>query len=138
MPEINSETIGWRVTLRNQLVHGLRNTNQATLLFMSFVFMVVAGAGLLMIPNATVSGHIDLMDAMFTAASAVCVTGLTVVDTGTYFTLFGQIIILALIQIGGLGVMTLSVIVFRIMGKQISFRQRMLMQDIFMYSRNRE
>jgi Trk-type K+ transport system membrane component len=56
-----------------------------------------------MLPPATVSGHISLINAFFTATSAVCVTGLIVVDTGSYFTLFGQGVILFLIQIGGLG-----------------------------------
>lgn len=61
-------------------------------------------------------------------------TGLAVVDTGSYFTLFGQCVILALIQIGGLGVMTISVALFRWIGKSVSFRHRMVMRDIFSHS----
>jgi len=74
------------------------------------------------------------VDAIFTATSAVCVTGLIVVDTGSYFTLFGQHIILALIQLGGLGVMTISVTIFLMIGKQVSFKQRMAMQDLFAHT----
>jgi trk system potassium uptake protein TrkH len=69
-----------------------------------------------------------------TAASAVCVTGLTVVDTGAYSTFFGQVVILALIQIGGLGVMTISVGLFSWLGRSISFRQRMAVQDLFAHT----
>ena len=67
----------------------------------------MAGAGLLLLPQATVE-QISLIDAVFTATSAVCVTGLIVVDTATYFTTFGKTIILILIQLGGLGFMTFS------------------------------
>ncbi len=77
------------------------------------------------------NGDIGLIDAVFTATSAVCVTGLIVVDTGTYFTAFGQGIILFLIQIGGLGIMTISVALFQIIGKKEVFQQRMAMQRFF-------
>lgn len=71
---------------------------------------------------------------MFTATSAVCVTGLVVVDTGSFYTTFGQCVILALIQIGGLGVMTVSVALFRWLGRSVSFRQRMAVQDLFAHT----
>jgi trk system potassium uptake protein len=83
------------------------DVNPALLFVGSFVVLIFFGAGLLMLPNATVQG-IRLIDAVFTAASAVCVTGLIVVDTATYFTFFGKTILLLLIQIGGLGVMTFT------------------------------
>lgn len=73
----------------------------------SFLFLILMGTGLLLLPNATVNG-IGLIDAFFTSTSAVCVTGLIVVDTATHFTLFGQIVILILFQTGALGVMTFS------------------------------
>ncbi|HMQ61338.1 MAG TPA: potassium transporter TrkG [Flavilitoribacter sp.] len=79
----------------------------AQLFIASFFLMVSAGAALLMLPKATHDG-ISLIDALFTSTSAVCVTGLIVVDTGTYFTDFGLLIILFLIQIGGLGIMTFA------------------------------
>jgi len=110
------------------------NMHPAAMIIFGFVAVILAGAGLLMLPAATQSGHIPPIDALFTAASAVCVTGLTVLDTGGYFTVFGQFIILFLIQIGGLGVMTVSVMLFKLIGKNISFRQRMAIQDVFAHT----
>lgn len=81
--------------------------NPAQLFIASFLLIIVSGMLMLMLPNATYGG-IHPIDALFTSTSAVCVTGLTVVDTGTYFTTFGQIIIVALIQIGGIGIMTFT------------------------------
>jgi len=106
----------------------------ATLVLASFLMAIATGALLLNLPVATESGHIPWVDAVFTATSAVCVTGLSVVDTGSYFTPFGQGVILALIQIGGLGVMTIAVVLFRWIGRSISFRQRMAMQDLFAHT----
>jgi trk system potassium uptake protein TrkH len=103
----------------------------ATLVLASFLLVIVTGTLLLKLPAATVSGRISWIDALFTATSGVCVTGLIVVDTGSYFTLFGKSILLALIQIGGLGLMTISVTLFTWFGRSISFRHRMAMQDLF-------
>jgi len=106
----------------------------AILVVASFLFAITVGMLLLKLPLSTRTGHISWVDALFTATSAVCVTGLVVVDTGNYFTVFGQTVILALIQIGGLGVMTISVTLFRWIGRSISFRQRMVMQDLFAHT----
>jgi len=84
----------------------LLNLTTPLLIAFSFLFIISTGFLLLMLPAASVSGSIRPTDALFTATSATCVTGLVVVDTGTYFSPFGQIIVLALIQIGGLGLMT--------------------------------
>ena len=81
--------------------------NPAQLFIISFLGIILLGSLLLSLPNATHSG-IPFLDAFFTSTSAVCVTGLAVVDTGSYFTLFGQCIILGLFQIGGLGIMTFA------------------------------
>lgn len=81
--------------------------NPAQLFMLSFVFIILFGTFLLMLPKATQTG-ISFIDALFTATSAVCVTGLIVVDTSTYFTFFGQLIIMFLIQIGGLGILTFA------------------------------
>lgn len=81
--------------------------NPAQLFIVSFVVIILLGALLLQLPNATTQG-ISFIDALFTSTSAVCVTGLIVVDTATYFTEFGQIIIVLLIQIGGLGILTFA------------------------------
>lgn len=81
--------------------------NPAQLFVTSFLLLIFFGSFLLMLPNATYEG-ISFVDALFTSTSAVCVTGLIVVDTGSYFTEFGQIVILGLIQIGGLGILTFA------------------------------
>lgn len=81
--------------------------NPAQLFIASFLIMIILGTLLLMLPKATHEG-ISALDALFTSTSAVCVTGLIVVDTGTYFTHLGQTIILVLIQLGGLGIMTFA------------------------------
>ena len=106
----------------------------ASFLLLSFMTAMLAGAFLLMLPLSTTSGNITFIDALFTATSAVCVTGLTVLDTGAYFTLFGQIVILLLIQLGGLGIMTVSVVLFQFLGKIISFKHRMAMQETFAHT----
>lgn len=79
--------------------------NPAQLFVLSFMGIILIGSVLLLLPNATHSG-ISYIDALFTSTSAVCVTGLIVVDTGSYFTHFGHTIIIILIQIGGLGILT--------------------------------
>lgn len=81
--------------------------NPAQLFILSFLVIIFIGAFLLILPNATFEG-ISYLDALFMSTSAVCVTGLVVVDTGTHFTLFGQTIILILIQVGGLGILTFA------------------------------
>ncbi|MBU0487156.1 MAG: ATPase [Bacteroidetes bacterium] len=81
--------------------------NPAQLFILSFLVIILVGGGLLLLPNATHTG-ISGIDAMFTSTSAVCVTGLVVVDTGSFFTEFGHYIILILIQLGGIGIMTFT------------------------------
>ncbi|MFZ5755207.1 MAG: hypothetical protein ACOY3J_13355, partial [Bacillota bacterium] len=72
------------------------------ILVLGFALLILIGALLLTLPVATLNGQgLNFLDALFTATSAVCVTGLVVVDTGTYFTTFGQVVILLLIQVGG-------------------------------------
>ncbi len=82
-------------------------TNPAAIFVLSFAILVLAGSFLLMLPKATYNG-ISFTNAIFTSTSAVCVTGLAVVDTGTYFTPIGQTIIMVLIQLGGIGIMTFT------------------------------
>jgi trk system potassium uptake protein TrkH len=91
----------------------------------------MVGALFLALPKATKPGiQISFLDALFTSTSATCVTGLTVLDTGSMFTLFGQSIILILIQIGGLGLMTYASFFALILGQNISMREKMLMRDV--------
>ena len=106
----------------------------AALVLSSFVLVIIAGAFLLHLKISTTNGFISWTDALFTATSAVCVTGLIVVDTGTFFTTFGQIVILGLIQIGGLGFMTISVALFTWIGRSVSLKNRLVMQDLFAHT----
>jgi len=112
----------------------LNRAHPTNLLLASYLAAIAMGAVILMLPASSVSGEIGLIDALFTATSAVCVTGLIVVDTGSYFTPFGQGVILFLIQIGGLGIMTISVALFQIIGKKVIFQQRMAMQEVFSHT----
>lgn len=102
----------------------------AQVLVASFAALILAGALLLNLPIATVEREsMGFLNALFTATSAVCVTGLVVVDTGTFFSTFGQIVILLLIQFGGLGIMTMATLIFLLMGKKIMLRERVVMQE---------
>lgn len=97
----------------------------------SFLMVIFFGALLLMLPKATYPNHhIHFIDALFTSVSAVCVTGLTVVDTATYFTRHGQIIILCLIQIGGLGIITFSSFLALFFGQGIGIRDRIVIREM--------
>jgi len=84
--------------------------------------------GLLKLPFATTKS-ITWLDALFTTTSAMTVTGLAVVDTGDAFTLFGEVVIMSLIQIGGLGIMSFAVLIFMMLGKKIGFKERLLLQQ---------
>lgn len=101
------------------------------LLIVSFAFAILLGAAGLTLPSSTGDRRIELIDALFTSTSAVCVTGLTVVDTGSYFTRSGQVMILCLIQLGGLGIITFSVVLIVIAGRRVSIRDKLIMQDSF-------
>ncbi|MFZ5632492.1 MAG: TrkH family potassium uptake protein [Bacillota bacterium] len=100
------------------------------ILVLGFASIITLGALLLTLPVFTVPGkQTDFLTALFTATSAMCVTGLVVVDTGTHWTVPGQVLILLLISTGGLGFMTMAMIFFIIMGKQIGLRSRLLIQE---------
>lgn len=103
----------------------------AQLMALTFLGAIYVGTVLLMLPSATVSGQqTGLVDALFTATSATCVTGLIVVDTATHFSRFGQLVILALIQLGGLGIMTFAVSLGLLAGKEGNLKQRATLQNI--------
>ncbi len=105
-----------------------KNFNPSKTLIQLFVFVIIIGTILLKLPGATVK-PISIVDALFTATSAVCVTGLTVKETGTFFTTFGQIIILILIQIGALGYMSLASLLVILLRRGMSIKGRLLMQQ---------
>jgi trk system potassium uptake protein TrkH len=116
-------------------VHPFRSTalihfTSSRVILLSFAIPILLGAILLALPVSSASGSsISWLDALFTSTSAVCVTGLVVVDTGTAYSLFGQIVIMCLIQIGGLGFMTYSVLVAVVLGKKIGLKDRLLIQQ---------
>lgn len=100
------------------------------ILVLGFAVIILLGAVLLSLPIANKSGApLRFLDALFTATSATCVTGLVVVDTGTNYTLFGQIVILALIQVGGLGFMTMATLISLMLRKRISLKERLILQE---------
>jgi len=100
------------------------------LVFLSFFTVILVGTILLSLPVATeANGDLSLIDALFTSTSATCVTGLVVVDTGTKFTMFGQLVILMLIQIGGLGIMTFSTFFIFLLSGRLSFINREVLVD---------
>jgi trk system potassium uptake protein TrkH len=104
----------------------------AQILALGFAGVIILGTLLLSLPSATSDGHgASLINAFFTSTSAVCVTGLVVVDTGNYFTVFGQLVIMLLIQIGGLGFMSIASLYAIILGKRIMFRERILLQEAY-------
>lgn len=105
-----------------------KEINSARLLITGYLGIIAIGTFLLCLPFSTTKG-ISIIDALFTSTSALCVTGLIVKDTALDFTLWGKLIILLLIQIGGLGYMTLSTSFFFFLGKKISLRERILFKE---------
>ncbi len=111
----------------------------AAVVVASFAAVILIGTVLLASPHAVSPGrlvageHPTLVDSLFTATSAVCVTGLIVKDTGSYFSTFGQVIILCLIQIGGLGLMTFVTFSSLLIGKGMALREQAVMQDVLSY-----
>jgi trk system potassium uptake protein TrkH len=104
--------------------------NPTRALIASFLILIVAGAGLLMLPRASTKQRAGFIDALFTATSATCVTGLIVRDTGQDFSLMGQIIILVLIQLGGLGIVIFGVVFALLLGQALGLRGSVAMQDL--------
>lgn len=106
-----------------------RAQHPAKVIMLGFAGAVAIGTGLLSLPAATQSGErAPLIDALFTATSAVCVTGLITVDTPTYWTYFGQVVIIGLIQAGGLGIMTLATLFTVLVSRRLGLRARLLAQ----------
>ncbi|WP_223595468.1 TrkH family potassium uptake protein [Neobacillus bataviensis] len=100
------------------------------ILVLGFAIIILIGALLLTLPSSTTDGKgLSFLNGLFTATSATCVTGLVVVDTGTTFTIFGQLVILFLIQVGGLGFMTFATLFAFLLGKRISLKERILLQE---------
>ena len=107
-----------------------RHLSSSQIIIMGFMLVILTGSILLMLPFSTKNGTgASFADALFTAVSATCVTGLVVQDTATYWSVFGQAVILILIQIGGMGVVTIAVAIAVISGRKIGLMQRSTMQE---------
>ena len=126
IPQGNSITI-------MQILKTLLRSPARTTIF-GFAFLILTGICLLMLPQASTIGRLGFVDALFTSTSAVCVTGLTAVDTGTTFSPFGQFILMVLIQTGGLGIMTVSTLFLMISGRRLSFIGQNMIQNTFTYT----
>lgn len=112
------------VSVRNKLA------SPARILVLGFASVILLGTILLMLPAATANQQgLSFLDALFQATSAVCVTGLVVVDTGTDLSFIGQVILVLLVQIGGLGFITMATLLALLMGKRIGLRERLVMQQ---------
>jgi len=108
----------------------------ARFLAASFAVTILIGSVLLCMPFSISSGSISFTDALFTSTSAVCVTGLIVQDTGTYFSHVGKVIIMTLFQIGGLGIMTFSTLVLLAAGKSIAIRDGISLKEDFIHTKS--
>lgn len=105
---------------------------------LSFAIIIIIGAFILWFEKSLSGNNLRFIDALFTSSSAVCVTGLTVIDIGKDLSITGQIITIFLFQIGGLGIITFSTIFFILMGRRISLKEREIIQSSFLYSPRRD
>lgn len=113
-----------------QKVYRRNGFNPLPVIAMSFAGLILLGSALLSLPVASAGRTpVTWFDALFTSTSAVCVTGLVVRDTGTAFSTFGHVVLLLLIQTGGLGFMTFATLILRLMGRSITLREKLIMQD---------
>ena len=120
--------------MRNIILTLTRSWSPVQTVLLSFLILIFSGASLLYIPIATTHG-ISFIDALFTSTSAVCVTGLVVLDTAKDFTLAGKIIIALLIQLGGLGIMTFSLAILSMAGGSLSIRWRFTFVSMYSYGK---
>lgn len=109
---------------------GKKRISKVQFIALGFLIIIITGTLLLMLPVSSRDGRpTGFLDALFTATSASCVTGLVVVDTYTHWSMFGQIVIICMIQVGGLGFISLGVILALLLGRKVSLRHRGLMQE---------
>lgn len=113
----------------------IKNLTDLQIIFLSFLFVVILGGSILSLPISSRTGeYTSFVDSLFTAISATCVTGLAVLDTSTYWSFFGQVIILILIQVGGLGFMTLVASIFLLLNQKVSMKSRTALQKTYSVS----
>jgi trk system potassium uptake protein TrkH len=118
----------------NRFPMRMKNLAPGKVLIAYYAASILVGSALLCLPIAANGEPLSFLDAIFTATSAQCVTGLIVVDTGTKLTLFGQLVVLLLIQVGGLGITTFSVYLFFYLGLGMGIRDRWLIQETLLHS----
>ncbi len=119
-----------RLDLIKTKIKNIFNARPTVLIVLSFFLLIMAGTLLLMLPVSAKDGKgTNLLDALFTSTSASCVTGLIVTDTYQHWTLFGQIVIISLIQIGGLGIITFATFFYSLLGKKFRIRSMVLAQE---------
>ena len=105
-----------------EIIHRRRRLSSFQIIILGFALVILMGSLLLMLPIATITGCVTpFNEALFTATSAVCVTGLIIQDTGSYWSGFGQAVILTLIQIGGLGVITVAASFALLSGRNLAY-----------------
>ena len=110
----------------------IKHLSSAQVVLIGFLAIILAGSVLLCLPISSADGKVvSYVDALFTATTATCVTGLVTVPTVSTWSIFGQVIILLLIQIGGLGVITIAASIMMMLGKRIGIGNRILIQDSF-------
>lgn len=113
-----------------KMFKSLKRISSTRMIALSFLIVILSGAILLCLPVSSRTGEwTSFIDALFTATSATCVTGLVVFDTYTHWSLFGQLVILTMIQIGGIGLMTIIIMVFIFLKKKISLHERMILMQ---------
>ena len=119
-----------RIQIMFRILSAFRRLNSFQIIVLGFAFVILLGAGILMLPVSSADGSwTPFVNALFTSVTSVCVTGLVVCDTGTYWSSFGHAVILLLIQTGGLGVVTISASFTILSGKKIGLSQRSIMAE---------
>lgn len=128
-----------RLTETNRVIMNLRGAlTPARIFILSFAGLILAGAVVLWMPFAAVGERFSFVDALFMSTSAVCVTGLATLDIAKEFSPAGQVATLFLFQIGGLGIITFSVLLFTMMGRGIPFKGREIVQTTFLHTPRRD
>ncbi len=126
--------LGAKGVLKNLLKRIQNGLTYVRIIAVGYLLVIMAGTLFLLLPVSTAAGEkTGFLTALFTATSATCVTGLVVVDTASHWTLFGQLVILLMIQVGGLGFMTMGVVMALLLRKRISLRMRGILQESMNY-----
>ena len=115
-----------------------RHLSPTRIFVLSFAGVILTGGILLWFPFSATKGNLRFVDALFSATSAVCVTGLVVIDIGKDLSTLGQVITIVLFQVGGLGIITFSTVFFVLMGRGLSFKRREIIQSTFLHTPRRD